>query len=248
MLPDHSSGTLQYAVDNLVVCHAFHWLGVVGLELDMTDLDEHLKQLVLTAQAATDLTERRILLTEIWQTLYTSNRLYRPARDKISGNYQDIYDEALLNLLEYLGRNIHKYDSARSSVIGWVNMLLERRFVRDAIIRWQQEQNQFTHPTLADLDSPDDFDLPAPAPDVSPMQLIQQCFEDDPDDRFKNERMKSCPNISFQTIALRHHCHNESFTEIANTFEVPYTSLVSFYQRRLKTFAPLIRDYVEQHL
>jgi hypothetical protein len=40
----------------------------------------------------------------------------------------------------------------------------------------------------------------------------------------------------------------DTFREIANTYAVPYTSIKSFYDRRLEDFAPLIRRYVEDHL
>lgn len=214
----------------------------------MNDWDERLKQLVLTAQTQQSTAERQILLMQIWQIIYAADHLYRPPRDKISGNYQDIYDDALWALLEYLGRNLDKYDPERSSVIGWVNMLLERRFIREAIAKWQKEENRFVRPTLADLDGLDEFDPPAPTPDISPTQIIKQYFEEDPDGVLQSECIPSYPRISFQAIVLRHHVEGESFTKIAKAFGVPYTSLVSFYQRRLKTFAPQIRAYVNQHL
>ena len=209
----------------------------------MGDLDETLQQLALRAQQQTGTAQSRILV-QLWETIYRSGKLYRPPRDRIPGNYQDIYDEAVFRLMEYVFRRIDRYDPSRGSVMTWVNMKLDRSFLRDVIIDWGKEQIHFQPLSLADLNTPDPVGKLTRLPQkiCLPSQRIQQCLEEDEDDRFKSECMKDYPSINFQRVALLHHRDGYSFKAISDQLQIPYTSLVSFYQRRLKAFAPQIKQ------
>lgn len=215
----------------------------------MEDFDQRLKHLVHEAQQHFGTAKGQRLLMQLWQEVYCSGRLYRPPRNKIPGVYEDVYDEAVLQLMEYTLRKIEAYDPNRGvSVIGWMNMLLERRFIRDAIGRVTQREQKFQRPTLADLDAEGDAKdpiaaIPVPTPQPLPSDLIQTCLQEDEGDRFKQACIPSYPTVNFQQIALLHHVEGYSFKEISAQLQVPYTSLVSFYQRRLKQFTPMIREY-----
>jgi len=215
----------------------------------MEDFDQRLKHLALEAQQHFGTAKGQRLLMQLWQEVYCSGRLYRPPREKIPGVYEDVYDEAVLQLMEYTLRRIETYDPDRGvSVIGWMNMLLERRFIRDAIGRVTQREQKFQRPTLTDLyeegDAQDSIEaIPAPTPRPLPSDLIQTCLQEDEGDRFKQAFIPSYPTVNFQQIALLHHVEGYTFKEISVQLQVPYTSLVSFYQRRLKQFTPMIREY-----
>lgn len=215
----------------------------------MGDFDQRLKDLVHEAQQHFGTPQGQTLLMQLWQEVYCSGRLYRPPKDKLPGVYEDIYDEAVLQLMEYTLRNIKLYDPSRgASVIGWMNMLLERRFIRDAIQRLTRREQKFQRLTLADLDaeeSPQDAieTIPVPATPPLPSELIQTCLQEDEGDRFKQACIPSYPSVNFQQIALLHHVEGYSFKEISACLQVPYTTLVCFYQRRLKQFTPIIRAY-----
>jgi DNA-directed RNA polymerase specialized sigma24 family protein len=216
----------------------------------MEDLDQRLKHLAKEAQHYFGTARGQTLLMQLWHEVYCSGRLYRPLKDKIPGVYEDIYDEAILQLMEYTLRNISVYDAQKASIIGWMNMLLERRFIREAIQRFTDREQKFQRPTLADLDeegsSSNDHDIeaiPVSKPKPSPSELIQQCLREDEGDRFKQTCIPRYPSVNFQQVALLHHVEGYSFKEIAERLQVPYTSLVSFYQRRLKQFTPIIRAY-----
>lgn len=214
----------------------------------MADFEQQLQILVASAQQQFGTPQGQISLMQLWETIYRSGRLYRPPRDKIPGIYEDIYDEALLQLMEYTLRNIRAYDPQRgASVIGWMNMLLERRFIREALQRHTKRENPIRRPSLSNLDEDNDFDavaaIPVAALSLLPSEAIQQCLQEDEGDRFYQESIPSYPTVNFRQIALLHHVEGYSFTEIADRLQVPYTTLVSFYQRRLKRFSPQIRAY-----
>lgn len=93
-------------------------------------IDILLQELASTAQQYPQLSEQRqIALTKLVRIILHSGKLCYPQRRQYSTNiYEDIYNEALQELFLYICQNIDKYDSERSSVIRWVNFLLERRF------------------------------------------------------------------------------------------------------------------------
>ena len=214
----------------------------------MTDLDQQLRQLIQSAQQHAGTATGQTLIMQLWQDVYRSGKLYRPPKDKIPGMYEDIYDEALAKLMDYTLRNIGAYDPDRGvSVIGWMNMLMERRFIPDAIQRFRHREQKFQRPTLADLDrdiAADPVEAIADSPPTQlPSELILCCLREDAGDRFKRACIPKYPAINFQQIALLHHADGYTMTEIAKQLQIPYTSLVSFYQRRLEQFAPIIRAY-----
>jgi len=213
----------------------------------MEDLDQFLQCLVEECQQHVGTARGQTLLMQLWDEVYRSGRLYRPPSNRLPGVYEDIYDEAILKLMEYTLRNIHAYDAEKASVIGWMNMLLERRFIRDAIQRFTDREQKFHRLSLADLDegSPSDAieTIPVPSEHPLPTQLIQHCLQEDAGDRFKQTCIPSYPTVNFQQVALLHHVEGYTFTEIAARLQVPYTALIAFYQRRLKQFTPEIRAY-----
>lgn len=227
-----------------------------SMEQRMDELDEHLHQLALDAQKYFGKIKGRQRLMQLWGEVYGSSRF--PQRSRINRkifleNPDEIYDDAVYHLMEYLLRNISKYDPKRGSVMAWVSYLLEKRFVPEAIERVQRDRNRIQPSQNAN--STDGRDNPPTAvevlaaapPDPSQIKLllIQKCFEEDEDNLFRTTCMQAYPFINFRDVALKHHVNGLNFTEIAKLFAVPYTSLKSFYDRQLKKFAPTIRHYVE---
>lgn len=225
----------------------------------MSDLDERLEQLALATQKQFGTAKGQVLLMQLWDTVYKSGNLYRPPKERLPSNYQDVYDDAVYRLMEYTLRNIGKYDPAKGTVMAWLNMLLDRRFLKDAIARANQAGDRTVHLTLTDLDDADqanrinaiEYEIEAMrARDTQlPLsEIIKRCLKEDHSDQMKQASMPKYTHINFQTIALRHHLDGKTFKDIADEFKVPYTSLVSFYQRRLKSFAELLKQCVDRHL
>lgn len=222
----------------------------------MDELDGHLHQLALEAQKHFGTLKGRQLLMQLWGTIYSSSRFSQRSRIKrkiFIENPDEIYDDAVYHLMEYLLRNIKKYDPERGSVMAWVSYLLEKRFVPEAIERVQQEQHRIQPKrNLNDADGKETTrsvveNIASPLPDPSKVKLllIQKCFEEDEGDLFKTACMQTYPFINFRDVALNHHVDGLNFTQIATLFKIPYTSLKCFYDRQLKKFAPTIRHYVE---
>ncbi len=222
----------------------------------MDELDEHLHPLALEAQKHFGTLKGQQRMMQLWGKIYSSPRF--PQRSRIKRrifieNPDEIYDDAAYHLMEYLLRNISKYDPERGSIMAWVSYLLEKRFVPEAIERVKQEQHRIQPKrNLNDADGKETTrsmveDIASPSLDPSKVKLllIQKCFEEDEGDRFKATCMQTYPFINFRDVALKHHVDGLNFTEIAQLFSIPYMSLKSFYDRQLKKFAPAIRHYVD---
>lgn len=111
------------------------------------ELDEQLKQLALTAQQHPLLSDiRRQALTKLISAILHSKKLWVPRQSQLD---EEAYDEAKQNLWLYVYEEIEKYNAELGSVIVWVNMLLCRRFYREAKAKLIDKQVN----KVADIDS-----------------------------------------------------------------------------------------------
>jgi DNA-directed RNA polymerase specialized sigma24 family protein len=201
------------------------------------ELDEQLKQLALVAQQHPPLTSKRQLaLTKLVNGILQSGRLCHPHRGQFLHCYEDIYDEALQELLLYICQNIDKYNPERGSVMAWCNVLLERRFFKEAIPKIIDKQS-IKKMTLADLDN-----LASPEEPPVLTEIVRKCIESDPEELFKKEHIENYPAANFQALALRR-VLGKSWKEIAAEFDMKIPTVSSFYYRCLNKFSDKLKAY-----
>ncbi len=213
--------------------------------MNQTSVDEInvlLQQLASTAQQYPHLAEQRQLaLTKLVNTIVQSGRLYHPQRSQFSGDvYEDIYNEALQELLLYICQNIDKYNPERGSVITWVNVLLERRFFKEAVRKYFGHKN-VTNITDADLDN-----LASPEEPQDITKILIECIKLDPEDIFKKEHIRKYPQANFQALA-KQRILGKSWQEIAVEYNLSISTLTSFYYRCLNRFADKIKTYCQDY-
>jgi DNA-directed RNA polymerase specialized sigma24 family protein len=200
-------------------------------------LNEQLKQLALVAQQSKPQTkQRQLALTQMSDKILQSGHLCRPRSHRNSGNYEDIYNEAIQELFLYICEKIHKYEPERGSVLAWCNTLLERRFFRIAA------QKLGKKPNIQEISSFEFDNLALPQEPPFLTEIIQECIESDPDNLFKKEQIKDCPQANFQALARRR-ISGKSWKEIAQEFNLNMSSLSSFYYRCLEKFATKLKEY-----
>jgi DNA-directed RNA polymerase specialized sigma24 family protein len=204
---------------------------------EQDEIDEPLKQLALAAQQHPPLTHgRQLALRQLVNGILQSGRLCRPQQGQYSGVYQDIYDEALQELLLFVCQNINKYDPERGSVMAWVNTLLARRFFREAIPKVLSQQN-FRVMTLSELDN-----LAAPEETETLTEIFQQCIESDPENLFQKEHIENYPAANFQALVKRR-IAGQSWKEISADLEIKVSTVSSFYSRCLNKFSSKLKQY-----
>jgi len=201
------------------------------------ELDEQLKQLAISAQQHPPLTQgRQLALRKLVNGIVQSGRLCRPQRGQFSGSYEDIYDEAVQELLLYICQNLEKYDPERGSVMVWVNVLLERRFFKEAIPKILGKPN-LQKMTLSDLDN-----LAPPEETESLTEILKECIESDPDNLFKKEYLQNYPAANFQAL-LQRRILGKSWKEISAEYDINIKTLSSFYYRCVNKFSSRLREY-----
>lgn len=201
------------------------------------ELDLYLLQLATQVQRhPPDSQERQIALTKLIHSIVRFGKLWHPPTHQFFSNVQDIYKEARQELFLYICQNIHKYDPERGSVMTWVNVLLERRFFRDAI-RKNQTYGRFTKMTITDLDN---LVIPEEPKDLT--EIVKECIELDPEDIFKNEHVEKCPQATFQALAMRR-ISGKSWKEISAEFEIKVPTVSCFYYRCIKKLSPKLKEY-----
>ena len=201
------------------------------------ELDEQLKQLAISAQQHPALTQgRQLALRKLVNGIVQSGRLCRPQRGQFSGSYEDIYNEAVQELLLYICQNVEKYDPERGSVMAWVNVLLERRFFKEAIPKILGKPN-LQKMTLSDLDN-----LAPPEETESLTEILKECIESDPDNLFKKEYLQNYPAANFQVL-LQRRFSGKSWKEISAEFDINIKTISSFYYRCVNKFSSRLREY-----
>jgi len=201
------------------------------------ELDEQLKQLAISAQQHPPLTQgRQLALRKLVNGIVQSGRLGRPQRGQFSGSYEDIYDEAVQELLLYICQNVEKYDPERGSVMAWANVLLERRFFKEAIPKILGKPN-LQKMTLSDLDN-----LAPPEETESLTEILKECIELDPDNLFKKEYLQNYPAANFQAL-LQRRILGKSWKEISAEFDINIKTISSFYYRCVNKFSSRLREY-----
>ncbi|GAB4345082.1 MAG: hypothetical protein OHK0047_38320 [Leptolyngbyaceae cyanobacterium] len=203
---------------------------------------EQLSQLAIAAQQhPPGSLGRQTALRQLVDGIMRSKKLSYPQQGQFAGRYREIYDEAVQDLLLYICQNIQTYDSNRGSVLAWANMLLERRFFRQAIPK------VLGKPALqcVSLDALEGMAAPQVAPSLT--EVIKECIETDVKDLFKREYLQSDPAINFQTLVLKR-LAGQSWDVIAAECGIKKGTISSFYSRCLKKFSNQLREYcIEQN-
>ncbi|MFN6565485.1 MAG: sigma-70 family RNA polymerase sigma factor [Nostoc sp. ChiSLP01] len=206
---------------------------------EQDELDSYLLQLATSAQKYPARSpERQLALTKLINGIVRSSRLGHPQKSQFpAAIYENIYDEARQELLLYICEKIDKYDAERGSVMAWVNVLLERRFIKDAINKCQNSP-RLKIITITDLDN---F-IASPEEPKNLTEILQECIESDPEDMFKNERIDKCPQVNFQALAKRR-LLGKSWKEISAEFKIKIPTISSFYYRCINKFSSRLKEY-----
>ena len=206
--------------------------------------DAQLKELGLTAQRYLPNSElRSYALTELVKAIKLSGKLCRPHSQKFSYEfYQILYEEAVTETFTYICLNIDAYDPERKSkkFMSWVNFYLDKFLLKcyENHLRFQK----YHLPTLRDLEQ-----IGQPEPETKFSDILYQYLKQDPQNIFQTTHIRNRPDANFRSIALaKIDCDNWDI--VAAKFEIPVSTLSSFYNRWCRRFAPLIKQELNKHI
>ena len=206
--------------------------------------EQQLQELALQAQQHTlGTTARRITLSKLIDGIYRSGRLCYPYKGRFQGVYEQIYKEAVQDLLLYICRNIDKYNPERGEFMTWVNMLLSQRFFKEAIPKIigtaneinieSSELENLSYLTIEESEDEDDY--------ISAFQKIRGYIEEDTLGTFSEVHIKKYPLVNFRSIAIKR-LSGVSWKDISDDFNIPIPTLSNFYQRCLEKFRDELRN------
>lgn len=178
--------------------------------------------------------ERQLALTQLMKAIQTSGRLSRPRQGEFPHIYEEIYAEALALLWLFVCEKIDRYDPNRATVMQWVNYHLNVRFFIEAI---RTVLGTIPRTGIENMDN-----LPNPETESYPAREILNYIREDPDRRFNAKHVKDRPSVNFLKL-LEYRLAGKRWKEMAVDLDVPPSTLSDFYQRCLKEFTPILRDY-----
>lgn len=198
------------------------------------ELDNRLKELAITAQNHPPQSrDRRAALTKLHSIVVNSKKLWYPPSNRFN---QYIYDEAKQELWCYVCQFIEKYDPQKGEVIAWIKTLLKTRFYPKAEIEYfkiTSDQN-----ICKEVSQPEEND-------PSLLSEVWDYIELDPDDIFQQECVKNHPEANFKVLIRYRRCQI-MWKDISEQMMIKASTLINFYQRCIKKFAPIIKQYLSQ--
>lgn len=211
----------------------------------MDGLEEQLRQLVKEAcKHRPGSAERQKNLTKI----------IRLAANKLWKENKPYYQDALQQTWVYFCQNIcegntgEPYDPTRGSVITWLNVYLKRR-LQDFYIDHQKQQARTVTVRLQRSGSGDVGDTINPVdnleanPDVpSMLEDIRTWVETDPTGDLRRIHIDGRPEVNAKVLLLRRLPPEASWKTLSVEFNLPVSTLSSFYQRKC---LPRLRKFGE---
>lgn len=206
--------------------------------------EQQLQALALQAQQyPIGTTARRITLSKLIDIIYRSGKLIRPCKGQFRGVYEEIYQEALQNLFLYICKNLEKYDPEWADFITWVNMLLNKRFFKEAIPKVIGKANEINVESSV-LENLPDFALKEREYQddyINNYEKIRRYIELDQKGIFRQAHIRKHPHANFREIAMKR-LSGISWNEISEEFNIPIPTLSNFFQRNLEKFRDELRD------
>lgn len=200
------------------------------------ELNQQLQAVALAAQQHPPLSyERQAALRQLVNGILRSGRLCRPQKGRFLGAYEDIHAEAQQELLLYICKNIDKYSPERAPVMTWVNMLLERRFFREAIPRVLGPP-AMKRVTLVNIE-----DVPVAEEATTLLDCVREVVEADQEDLFKSVHIRDRPDATFQALFQRR-LSGLRWQDIATEFNISTSTAQTFFSRCLQRFLSTIRE------
>lgn len=200
-----------------------------------------LEQITETCKHPFGSIERQEGLTELVQLITRSRKLWQENVPH--------YGDALQRTWLFFCRNLceatsgEKYNPDRGSVITWLNTYLKWELHRFRTQDYQQQAR--TAPTIqtASGERLDPIDLVESPPDVPPiLEITRQWAVTDLDGELRQTHVKGHPAVSCQLLILRRLPPETSWQELSEEFQLPISTLNSFYQRQC---VPRLRKFGE---
>ena len=202
--------------------------------IDFEELDQQLASLAEQAKVAKSPLERQRSLDQLIRLLSQPRVLHPPQLNRHPPDvHRDLYQETCQRVWLEVCRKIERYDPQEGTVRKWVNFMLDKRFID--VVNDRNGRRVTYVPDLTELEKSTLNE------EVTDVQLLRDCITQDVTGEFREKHIRGQPEVSFQAIALRL-LDDKTWKDISEEFNLPLSSLNTFYQRCLKKFLPLLQQ------
>ncbi|MGC9505160.1 sigma factor [Baaleninema sp.] len=173
-------------------------------------------------------------MTKILRLVLKSGKLWR--------DNHPVYEDVLQETCLYLCQNLcSKYDPQRSQLLTWLNFYLKQRLKDAYRDRQKQQQREVSTFCKKDGETAEIWDFLAAKPDVPPiLSELYRWVETDASGELRQLHLKHRPDITVQVLLLRRLPPETSWKDLSAEFNVPISSLSSFYERHCR---PRLRKF-----
>lgn len=207
----------------------------------MLPLEDKLRQLVIEARRyPKGHLKRKQCLTKMVRLIEQSHKLWH--------EHTPYYEDALQQTWVYFCQNVcepgtgEQYDPDRSSVITWLNRYLKWR-LQDFRIARQKHLSRCTSSIVSSTTgkTKDTTENLAAPPDTPPiLETTLKWVETDPSGELQSIHIQNRPDVSCQALILRRMPPEQSWERISTEFDLPISTLSSFFQRQC---LPRLRNF-----
>jgi hypothetical protein len=185
--------------------------------------------------------ERQKKLTKIIRLI--TNKLWK----ENTPYYQDALQQTWLYFCQNIceGNTGNSYDPSRGSLVNWLNFYLKKR-LQDLYINSQKEKSRTVPQPMAQLGSSESSsvnlieNIPA-QPDIPPLlEEVKKWVETDLEGELRRVHITNHPKVNCQLLILRRLPPEESWKTLSAEFNLPISTLSSFYQRQC---LPCLRQF-----
>lgn len=208
-------------------------------EAQLEKLDEQLKQLALTAQQHPPSSVlRQKALNKLFSAIMNSEQLWYPQKDDFYEYQKEIYQESQQNFWLYICQNIEKYNPDLGPVMNWVNMLLCRRFYKEAKVKFIDKR--FNNILDWDILSNNSL-LTENSPLLS--EMFQEFVDSDPESFLRQTHVENHPEANLQDL-LKLKLAGYVWQEISLKLKINSSTLMSFFRRSKQKLIVKFKDYL----
>ena len=207
-----------------------------------TDQDRRLKRLIEEIKKHPPQSKKwQKAFAKLFKEISESPQLFRQHSSQLAPHDRYVFNEAKQDFFLYISEHIHSYDPQRCSVMGWVNMLLERRFIKRAYAKLKPDIIPIAYYDLDRASWLNGASDREEEEELSLMEMMKQYIDLDPQGVFRSTHIKNCPEANYQSIALQY-LAGKSWQAMSEDFQVKLSTLSSFYCRQTRRFAETIRQ------
>ncbi|MBD2611594.1 MAG: hypothetical protein FWK04_13930 [Nostoc sp. GBBB01] len=170
-------------------------------------------------------------------------------------DYEDAFLEAKGESIRYILDNIDRYDEIRGDFMAWINHWIPIKFldaagrilgIKKSQSKKQEEEKISISP--ADPNSMKEYLFENAEKEFAYYQQseeIKNLIKEDPNNKLGKPIRKDRTDITFKDVLIAINWEGETFKNLSKTWNIPYTTIKSFYEREFEQVKTDLTEYLQ---